>query len=178
MFKVQTDSWPLQMHFLHICEDFLGPTRHLAELGQSAVSTIDDTVLAAQLDQSSRHLLETLIDLRSSATKVKKSSNRSIDRSTSSSFFSLQGQELCASIPVDIDSIVQTIELLDRELNELQQQIQNGTFKPLNNENVNSSNQFTTLCHQLKTHLCQLLDAFTRVKFSSNSSLRSSFRFF
>lgn len=81
-----------------------------------------------------------------------------------SSNFSLQGQELCASVPVDIETISQAIELFDRELNELQQQIQNGTFKPLPNENFNSSNQFTSLCHQLKTHLCQLLDAFTRVK--------------
>ena len=89
-------------------------------------------------------------------------------------YFSLQGQELCASVPVDIDTISQAIDLLDRELNELQQQIQNGTFKPLHNEILNSSNQFTSLCHQLKTHLCQLLDAFTRVKTPVSFSLQFS----
>jgi len=50
--------------------------------------------------------------------------------------FFFQAQELCGSMPLDVESIVESIEMLDRELEEIKRQAKDGHLRPKSDETV------------------------------------------
>jgi hypothetical protein len=70
MLMIQPDSWPYQNNLVHVCEDFLAPARHLADLAQAVLPAIHEQKQVTHLSQCSKQLLQTLIELRSCLIRV------------------------------------------------------------------------------------------------------------
>ncbi|CAF4735686.1 unnamed protein product [Rotaria sp. Silwood1] len=139
---VKPDSFSSQSNLLYACEDFLGPATRLASLAKASVPTVQDQSQALHLNNSSKQLTQALIDLRACLTRA---------------------QELCGSMPLDIESIVESIEMLDRELEEIKRQAKEGHLKAKSDETVDTSSaQLCSVCKQVNTIISQLLSAVTQ----------------
>ncbi|CAF4072990.1 unnamed protein product, partial [Rotaria sp. Silwood2] len=139
---VKPDSFSSQSNLLYACEDFLGPATRLASLAKASVPTVHDQSQALHLNNSSKQLTQALIDLRACLTRA---------------------QELCGSMPLDIESIVESIEMLDRELEEIKRQAKDGHLKAKPDETVDTSSaQLCSVCKQVNTIISQLLSAVTQ----------------
>ncbi|CAF0858226.1 unnamed protein product [Rotaria sordida] len=139
---VKPDSFSSQANLLYACEDFLTPATRLASLAKASVPTVHDQSQALHLNNSSKQLTQALIDLRACLTRA---------------------QELCGSMPLDIESIVESIEMLEKELEELKRQAKDGHLRAKPDETIDtSSTQLTTVCKQVNTIISQLLSAVTQ----------------
>ena len=139
---VKPDSFSSQANLINACEDFLGPATRLANLAKASVPTIHDQSQALHLNNSSKQLTQALIDLRACLTRA---------------------QDLCGKMPLDIESIVESIEVLDRELEEIKRQAKDGHLKARPDETVDlSSAQLCSVCKQVNTIISQLLSAVTQ----------------
>jgi talin len=136
---VKPDSSSSQVNLLNACEDFLGPATRLANLAKASVPTVHDQSQALHLNNSSKQLTQALIDLRACLTRA---------------------QELCGTTPLDIESIVESIEILDRELEEIRRQAKDGHLKAKPDETIDTSSaQLCSVCKQVNTIISQLLSA-------------------
>ena len=136
---VKPDSFSSQTNLLTACEDFLGPATRLANLAKASVPTVHDQSQALHLNNSSKQLTQALIDLRSYLTRA---------------------QELCGTMPLDIESIVESIEILDRELEEIRRQAKDGHLKAKPDETIDTSSaQLCSVCKQVNTIISRLLSA-------------------
>ncbi|UJR28105.1 hypothetical protein I4U23_009360 [Adineta vaga] len=140
---VKPDSFSSQANLLNACEDFLVPATRLANLAKASVPTVHDQSQALHLNNSSKQLTQALIDLRTYLTRA---------------------QELCGTVPLDVESIVESIETLDRELQEIKRQAKDGHLRPKADETVNCyvSAQLCSVCKQVNTIISQLLSAVTQ----------------
>jgi len=136
------DSFSSQVNLINACEDFLGPATRLANLAKASVPTVHDQSQALHLNNSSKQLTQALIDLRMCLTRA---------------------QELCGSMPLDIESIVESIDMLDRELEEIKRQAKDGHLKTKHDETLDSSStQLCSVCKQVNTIITRLLSAVTQ----------------
>ncbi|CAF3892804.1 unnamed protein product, partial [Rotaria magnacalcarata] len=105
---ITPDSYACQSNLLNTCEDFLGPATHLTNLINAILPSIQDQSQILQLTNSSKQLSHGLNDLRPCLNRA---------------------QELCYSTPLDTEAIVESIELLDRQLKNVKQQINDGNVR-------------------------------------------------
>jgi talin len=139
---VKPDSFSSQTNLINACEDFLGPATRLANLAKASVPTVHDQSQALHLNNSSKQLTQALIDLRTCLTRA---------------------QELCGTMPLDIESIIESIEMLDRELEEIKRQAKDGHLKAKHDETIDTSSaQLCSVCKQVNTIISQLLSAVTQ----------------
>ncbi|CAF4681847.1 unnamed protein product [Rotaria sp. Silwood1] len=136
---IKPDSYAFQNNLCHTCEDFLNPTMHLTNLIKIIVSTNHDQSQTLHLINSSKQLIQALNDLQICLNRA---------------------QELCNSIPLDIESIVETIRLFETELKDIKRQANDGSLKIKCDETIDIySSQFTTICKQLNAIISQLINA-------------------
>jgi hypothetical protein len=64
------DSFSSQANLLNACEDFLGPATRRATLAKASVPTIHDQSQALHLNNSSKQLTQSLLDLRACLSRV------------------------------------------------------------------------------------------------------------
>jgi talin len=112
---IKPDSYAFQNNLINACEDFLTPATHLTNLANVVVPTIHDQSQALHLNNSSKQLTQALNDLRTCLNRA---------------------QELNNSVVLNIESIGESIELLDRELNDLKRQASDGYLKIKSDEAV------------------------------------------
>ncbi|CAF2832485.1 unnamed protein product [Rotaria sp. Silwood2] len=136
---IKPDSYAFQNNLCHTCEDFLSPAMHLTNLIKNVVPIVHDQVQSLHLTNTSKQLTQALNDLRICLNRA---------------------QELCNSIPLDIESIVETIRLLETELKDIKRQANDGNLKIKCDETIDVySLQFTTICKQLNAIISQLINS-------------------
>ncbi|CAF1156243.1 unnamed protein product [Adineta steineri] len=136
---IKPDSYAYQNNLINACEDFLDPATHLTNIAKAVVPTIHDQSQALHLNNSSKQLTQALTDLRICVNRA---------------------QELSHSVLLDIESIIESIELLDRELNDIKRQANDNYLKIQPNETIDTcSTQFASICKQINTIINQLLNA-------------------
>ncbi|CAF3354839.1 unnamed protein product [Rotaria socialis] len=128
---IKPDAYACQNNLLNTCEDFLGPATHLTNLINAILPSIQDQSQILQLTNSSKQLSHGLNDLRPCLNRA---------------------QELCYSTPLDTEAIVESIELLDRQLNDTKQQVNDGNIDIYNA-------QFNAICKHMNTTISQLINA-------------------
>ncbi|CAF0901956.1 unnamed protein product [Adineta ricciae] len=139
---VKPDSFSSQANLLNACADFLGPATRLANLAKASVPTVNDQSQALHLNNSSKQLTQALIDLRTYLNRA---------------------QELCGTVPLDVDSVVESIEMLDKELHEVKRQAKDGHLRAKADETIDTSSaQLCSVCKQVHTIVSQLLSAATQ----------------
>ncbi|CAF3837471.1 unnamed protein product [Rotaria magnacalcarata] len=139
---VKPDSFSSQANLLYACDDFIGPATRLANLAKASVPTVHDQSQALHLNNSSKQLTQSLIDLRACLARA---------------------QELCGSMPLDIESIVESIQILDRELEETKRQAKDGHLRAKPDETIDTSSaQLCSVCKHVNTIISQLLSAVTQ----------------
>ncbi|CAF3470464.1 unnamed protein product [Rotaria socialis] len=139
---VKPDSFSSQANLLYACDDFIGPATRLANLAKASVPTVHDQSQALHLNNSSKQLTQSLIDLRACVARA---------------------QELCGSMPLDVESIVESIQILDRELEETKRQAKDGHLRAKPDETIDTSSaQLCSVCKHVNTIISQLLSAVTQ----------------
>ncbi|CAF1003447.1 unnamed protein product [Rotaria sordida] len=136
---IKPDSYAYQYNLCYTCEDFLNPAIHLTNLIKNIVSNVHDQSQVLHLNNSSKQLIQGLNDLRVCLNRAK---------------------ELCNSISLDIESIIETIKLFEIELKDIKRQVNDGNLKIKCDETIDVySSQFTTICKQLNSIIFQLINA-------------------
>ncbi|CAF0840452.1 unnamed protein product [Didymodactylos carnosus] len=135
---VKPDSFSSQINLLNACDDFIGPATRLTTLAKAAVPTIQDQSQALHLNNSSKQLTQSIMDLRSCLTRA---------------------QELCGAA-LDVETIIESIDLLDKELIDIKKQAKDGKLRPKPEETIDTSSaQLCSMCKQVGSTVSQLLNA-------------------
>ncbi|CAF0836753.1 unnamed protein product, partial [Didymodactylos carnosus] len=138
---VKPDAFSSQINLINSCDDFIGPATRLTNLAKAAVPTIQDQSQALHLNNSLKQLTQANIDLRSCLTRA---------------------QELCGAV-LDVETIIESIDLLDKELIELQKQAKDGKLRPKLEETIDTSSaELYSVCKQVGSAVSQLLNAVTQ----------------
>ncbi|UJR21334.1 hypothetical protein I4U23_024428 [Adineta vaga] len=136
---IKPDSYVFQNNLINACEDFLDPAMHLTNIAKIVVPTVHDQSQALHLNNSSKQLIQALNDLR---------------------IYLNRAQELNNLIVLDGESILESSELLEKELNEMKRQAKDGYLRVQSNETMETcSLQYVNICKQFNNIIALLLNA-------------------
>ena len=145
-----------QMQLVTTCENFLDPAQRMANLSKYAVPTISDQACSAQLSNTSQELSEALSDLRTNLVQCQ--------------------DAFIPSVSSSIDTSIETIRTMIREVEEYKQEASRGQLRVLPGESQEiCSTQLPNNCKSLGSAVAGLLTAASQGDASAtNASARET----
>ena len=132
------DNSNRQMQLISSCEVFIGPSSRMVSVSKSSIPTISDQSCAIQLSNASQQMAESITELRTTLAKA---------------------IEACSS-SMELDSAIDSIREMDKELADCRKAAINYQLKPLPGETQEScAAQLNSTCKSVGSSMAQLLTA-------------------